>query len=329
MDNAQKKQQILSYVQQGRLAPARQIATELVAADPHDMQALWMLNGINEMLGRFQDAEKCAQKMIRRILPDLARAYGNLGRALLGQQRYAEAAESFREALRLDPTSAGDRYLLAALGGAPIPTQTEVASYVTSLFDAYAAIFDDHLRNGLKYEIPELLHSRITSIVGESRGGLDILDLGCGTGLCGPPFRKSAQTLIGVDLSAGMLEKARQRKVYDELIQGDLLVPLNRAGAAFDVILAADVFIYVGALEVVFERCRAVLRPSGIFAFSIEMHEGSEGYVLQPSTRFAHSTAYIETLAQSAALKITVAEPITLRHEHGIPVAGYLFLLTA
>lgn len=327
MDVAQKKQQVLSLVQQGRLAPARQMAAELVAAEPHDMQALWMLGNINEMLGRFQDAEKCARKMIQRILPDLAGAYGNLGRAQLGQQRYAEAADSFREALKLDPVSAADRYLLASLGEAPLPSPSETASYVTSLFDMYATIFDDHLRKELRYEIPEALRSAVASTLGESAQGLDILDLGCGTGLCGPLFRKWARTLTGVDLSAGMLDKARQRRVYDELIHGDLLIPLNRPGAVFDVVIAADVFVYVGALEDVFERCRAVLRPSGIFAFSIEAHEGEEDYLLQPSTRFAHSARYVTDLAQRSGLKVVVHEPTTVRHEHGSPVAGYLYLL--
>jgi predicted TPR repeat methyltransferase len=327
MDVAQKKQQVLSLVQQGRLAPARQIAAELVAADSHDLQALWMLGNINEMLGRFQDTEKCARKMIQRILPDLAGAYGSLGRALLGQQRNAEAADSFREALKLDPASAADRYLLAALGEAPLPSPSETAYYVTSLFDMYATFFDDHIRKELKYEIPEVLRSAVESALGESRTGLDILDLGCGTGLCGPLFRKWARTLTGVDLSAGMLEKARQRKVYDELIHGDLLIPLNRPDAAFDVVIAADVFVYIGALEDVFERCRAVLRPSGIFAFSIEAHEGEEDYLLRPNTRFAHSARYITDLTQRSGLKVVVQESTTVRYEHGNPVAGYIFLL--
>lgn len=328
MMNAQKKQQLTQLVQQGKLAQARQMAAELCAADPNDLQALQMFGSISEMLSRFQDAEKCARRMIQLLQPYLANAHGSLGRALLGLQRQAEAAESFREALRLNPASSADRYLLAALGAAPPPTREEAAPYVANLFDTYSSFFDEHLRGELRYRTPEMLQSAVAGVLGESRAGLDILDLGCGTGLCGPLFRKWARTLIGVDLSAGMLEKAKQRRVYDELIHGDLLVPLNRAGAAFDAIIAADVFVYVGALEEVFARCRTALRSSGIFAFSIEAHEGEEDYVLRPSTRYAHSARYIADLAQRSEFKTVGRESTVLRQDHGVSVAGHIYLMT-
>ena len=156
--------------------------------------------------------------------------------------------------------------------------------------------------------------------------GLRILDLGCGTGLCGPQFRDMASALIGVDLSPRMIEKARERGIYDDLIVGDITESLRGEKGAFDLILASDVFVYVGNLDQVFAGCRDTLRGEGIFAFSTEHAEG-DSYILRPSARFAHSAAYIKRMAAAHGFSVEISDEVILRTEHKMPVTGEIFAL--
>ena len=156
---------------------------------------------------------------------------------------------------------------------------------------------------------------------------MDIIDRGCGTGLCGLQFRDLARTLTGVDLSPKMLEKARERNVYDNLIVADLATVLRAPGASYDLIIAADVFIYIGDLAPVFDACRAALRTGGLFAFSLEAGEEDVPYILRTSGRYAHATGYIRMLAETAGLKVISHDHVIIRKEITDPIPGYIFVL--
>ena len=147
---------------------------------------------------------------------------------------------SFRRAIALKPDSPDWQHLLAALTGDSSPTTTP-ASYVRSLFDSYAGEFDAHLVDTLGYRVPELLLAAVLALAPQRK--LDILDLGCGTGLCGVHFRPHAQRLTGVDLSQPMLAKAAARGIYDSLVSADAAEFLHADNVPFDLVLAADVFV--------------------------------------------------------------------------------------
>ena len=153
-----------------------------------------------------------------------------------------------------------------------------------------------------------------------------MLDLGCGTGLCGMPFRDIVKRLTGVDLSPRMIRKARERGIYDELLLGDLLTPLQGRDARYDLIVAADVFIYVGDLSAIFAACKIALRPGGLFAFSTEHEADAPSYVLRTSGRYAHPTEYIRTQAHEVGLTEFSIEQAIIRQEEGNPVAGQIFV---
>jgi len=157
------------------------------------------------------------------------------------------------------------------------------------------------------------------------RSGLDVLDLGCGTGLSGAALRGLARQLTGVDLSPRMLARARERGFYDRLIEGDIVQVLAGQGASFDLVVAADVFVYIGDLEAVVASAGQVLRPGGWLAFSVETLSEGE-YRLQPTGRYAHAPAYIEALAQRHGFARVAEQAVTLRVEQGRPVAGELQL---
>jgi predicted TPR repeat methyltransferase len=216
-------------------------------------------------------------------------------------------------------------YLEAAETGAPPPERTTDA-YVAALFDVYAATFDESLRGFLAYRAPEVLVEAVRSVLGE-RGGLDVLDLGCGTGLAGPLLRPFALRLEGIDLSTGMLAKARERGVYDALRAGEITAELAASTAHHDLIIAVDVLVYFGALEVLFEHVARRLAPGGLFAFTVEKSD-APGYRLLPTARYAHHLDYLRDRARAAGLRPVVEREETLRRQAGQPVIGHVMVLT-
>ncbi|HEX2815227.1 MAG TPA: tetratricopeptide repeat protein [Phenylobacterium sp.] len=198
------------------------------------------------------------------------------------------------------------------------------AELVSQAFDEIADDFDDRLVRRLAYQGPEQLAALIASRI-TADGVLDVLDLGCGTGLCAPFLRPYARQLSGIDLSAGMLAKAAQRGLYDHLEVADLLGVLGEAPARWDLLVAGDTFPYLGDLTGVFESAAAALKPGGWLAFSTEACD-SAGYVLKGNGRFAHGAAYIVGLA-AGRFEIVAQTSATLRREAASPVEGDFYLL--
>ena len=208
----------------------------------------------------------------------------------------------------------------------PAPAQVPSQS-VADLFDRYAGTFDEHLRGKLGYRAPELIAAAVEANR-TSGAGMDVLDLGCGTGLCGPLLRPMAKTLVGVDLSPGMIDKARERGVYDRLEVGDLIETLRRSPRAYDLLVAADVFVYLGDLAPTFEAAAAALRPGGLLVFTVEAATKGDRYQLQQaSRRYAHSQGYLRRLAGMYGFETCSLTGIEARVDAGRPVSGYLAVL--
>jgi predicted TPR repeat methyltransferase len=197
-------------------------------------------------------------------------------------------------------------------------------SFVIGLFDEYADAFDEHLVGALQYQAPQLMYAAVSPLVGGRK--LDIMDLGCGTGLCGVLFKPLAASLSGVDLSPKMIERAQERGLYDHLAVADITAALSKYQAAFDLLLAADVFIYVGALEGVFTAAAAALRPNSLFAFTVETADG-DGFVLQSSYRYAHSLSYLRKLAATHGFSEEIVRPAVLRKEGQGQINGHIIVL--
>ena len=159
---------------------------------------------------------------------------------------------------------------------------------------------------------------------------MDVLDLGCGTGLCGPLLRPMARTLTGVDLSPAMIDKAREHGVYDRLEVGDLVETLRRFPRGYDLLVAADVFVYLGDLAPAFEAAAASLRPDGLLVFTVEAATEGDRYQLQhASRRYAHSEAYLRRLAGMYGFEERSLTSIEARADAGRPVKGYMVVLRA
>lgn len=261
--------------------------------------------------------------------PDIADGWALRGSLLKDLGRQPEAAAALRRAIELGADTPLNRYLLASLegrGAPPLPPP----GYVEGLFDAYAAGFDKHLVQTLHYRAPELL---ARAIAGLSRRFTSALDLGCGTGLCGPLLRPLLRPLIGrlegVDLSAEMLALARERGVYDALAQGDITEWMQHTERRFDLVVAADVFIYIGDLDAVWAAVRRVLQPGGCFCFSAERAADGVAFELRASSRYAHSEAALRALSQRHGLFVKSLQHDIIRLDQGVPVAGLFITLAA
>ena len=197
------------------------------------------------------------------------------------------------------------------------------AEYVRELFDAFADSFDSVLE-GLSYQAPALVADAVQK-AGKSFSC--VLDLGCGTGLCGQALRKKIEmrSLTGVDLSAGMLEKARQRKIYTELIQSDIVSYLPENEGRFDLIVSSDVFTYLGDLSQLFNGLHQALKSGGTVVFTVsENKENDQTYAFELSGRFVHGRQYILKELKQAGFLICDIFEVDLRQELGKSVYGLL-----
>lgn len=326
-----------------------------VALDPKQFNARSNLGVLLRLLGLHTDAEAEYRTAIA-LNPDHADAYHNLAILLDATGRVAEAVTAYchaltlrpqyaaarrqlaiaycrigqrdnavrmcQEWLRLEPDSDEARHTLAAVSGLDVPARAS-DGYVSRTFDQFAATFESKLSR-LHYRAPELVAEALAGAGVPQSKSLDVLDLGCGTGWCGPLLAPWARHLVGVDLSRGMLTAARGKAVYDELIESELTAYLLGSQRQFDVIVAADTLIYFGDLAPALSAAIAALRPGGVFVFTLEEAAdagASEPFRLEPHGRYTHTRDHVERLLAPHAVAVTVTRA-DLRNEGGLPVAG-------
>lgn len=308
--------------------------------------------------GDLAEAEAAYRRCLE-LMPDFADAYCNLANLRLAQGRLEEAAylgcraitlnpshaasrkvlayayfkfgevdkatEVYRDWLAQEPDNPIARHHLAACTGENVPARADDA-YVEETFDAFASSFDANLEM-LNYRAPQLVAEAVAQVLGPGRKALQVLDAGCGTGLCGPHLAPYAGRLVGVDLSGQMLARAATRHVYDELVKAELTAYLDGSPAAFDLIVSADTLCYFGALEAVLQAAHGALRAGGILVFTVEAADaGDAAYRINPHGRYSHAGSYVEAALRAAGFAAPVAEPVVLRNEAGSPVHGLVWV---
>jgi predicted TPR repeat methyltransferase len=299
----------------GQFADAAVVLEEAVQIDPADAQTWGHLATVRAELGAHREALRCANEALARDAT-LAPVWTLKGTLLREMGQAEEARLAFAKAIGAGGDPQLNGYYLAALGAAPVPANPP-RRYVESLFDGYAAGFDDHANHVLHYRIPAILANGL----GDRRFDA-ALDLGCGTGLMGEALRDRASRIVGVDLSAGMVEQARKRGVYSEVVHADALEYLIACKERFDLVLAADVFIYVGELRALFVAIANAMVAGGVLAFTVELADDAQPLVLQPSLRYAHSRRYIESLAAESGFHVDSLAEHAMRDDQRTPVPG-------
>lgn len=310
---------------QDRLEEARVAYGVWVARDASDTRAQYLL-------GRFlcshprdrDDVEQAVVHFSAALVSDRNNlsALEALGMALYGLGRSSEAAGVYRDWSARDPENPIPRHMLSACGVTEAPSRA-ADDYIRQLFDGFAASFDTQLLENLGYRAPQALIGALDGA--ETDEALDVLDAGCGTGLCGPLIRRRARRLVGVDLSQGMLEKAHVRGCYDELRLEELTAHLQMRPHAYDLMLCADTLVYFGDLHPVICAAAAAVRPGGSIAFTLEaLLSRSSSYRLSPSGRYQHTRHYVERVLTEAGLEGVNVRADNLRKEAGRWVDGWV-----
>ena len=298
-----------------RAAAAYRRAIEL---RPAYIEAHNNLGSVLQMLGRNEEALEAYRRAVA-LAPDFAQPYLNLGRLCAAGGDRDNAAATFQQAIARGIDVEIFKHLLSALRGET--TAQAPDGYTRSLFDNFAGDFDRRLVQELGYRIPETLAARIKAL--EPRRDLRVLDLGCGTGLCGVQLAGCFTQMTGVDLSAAMLEKARARNIYTELADASIGEWLEKAAPnEYDLVLAADVLVYFGDLASLFAQIARVLDAGGLYAFSIESGT-SHDFVLQPSGRYAHAADYVRRVCNQLGFEEIEAFAHHIRGD----VNGFVFIV--
>jgi predicted TPR repeat methyltransferase len=343
------------FLEEGRFDEAAVAYERCCELDADNLEVLNNLGVLLRKLNRREEAEESLKKAISRD-PTFSDAHANLATLYTTTGRMTEAFSHFADALALRPADVNTRRLLvialgkagrleegrkhclewlalepndpkaqhflAAYGGTDVPERAS-DQFVIDEFDGFANSFDAKLAS-LEYRAPQLVGEVVATLCGDVKKESRILDAGCGTGLCGPYLHPFAKELVGVDLSANMLSRAFDRKLYDELVQSELVAYMATCNKTFDVVVSADTLCYFGKLSDAFAAVKKVLRPGGQWIFTVEAHTLGAGFTLQTHGRYSHSQSYVEAELDQAGFQSVTLKPVELRHESGDPVAGWL-----
>ncbi|MGB8601226.1 MAG: methyltransferase domain-containing protein, partial [Rhizomicrobium sp.] len=303
----------------GDMKSALDCAREAALQFPEDFEAALLLG---ELLMR-ADLLPSAIGELQRALdlePESNRVHYLLGSAWL-QAGEAERALSFFAEVDEDTPGRADKISKAER---ILSRPRSDAAYVRHLFNYFSSNYDSHMLSQLQYQAPAALR-QLFDMVAPGAATLDLLDLGCGTGLGGAAFRDVVRHMVGVDLSPRMLDQARKRGQYQSLILADIERPVI-AENSFDLVLAADALVYLGELDKVLATAMRALRSGGHFLFTVEKKTG-EGYELGPKRRWRHSESYLRRAADLSGFDLVGIIACEPRNENAVPVAGFAVAL--
>lgn len=305
------------------------ILSEIVRVDPDNPDA-WHTYGLANLLTGNREATADAfNKSLELDHPTSPNATWR-ARILAAEGRQDLALKHLERIVEANPDNKAAQYHLAAVRGDELEGAPE--DYVAGHFDKFAASFDEVLEN-LGYRAPDLVAEDVAALAEKETAKFqDVVDLGCGTGLCGPLIRDHCVRLTGVDLSKGMMQKAAKLEVYDFLVEGELVSFLSDdLPTRFDLAVCVDTLCYIGNLQPFMTALAKALKPGGRLVASVEHLEDStaQGFRVDSSGRYAHTPDYIRKCAEDASLIYAQDRKEVLRRELGKDVRGLIFQVMA
>ena len=317
-----------ALVERGSMLEASDCFRELVKRFPDSSDSHFNLANTLSEIGRDGEAVTHYRRAVE-IDPDHTAALENLGRAYTDTEQIEEAKEVWRSWLEREPNCEFARHMLAAATGDETPSRCN-DDYIRQEFNEdFAKTFDKQLSR-LDYKSPELIGEALQSFDPPPQE-LDILDAGCGTGLCGSIVRPMAKRLVGVDLAPAMLDEARKLNHYDDLIESELTQFLDQNPDSYDLIVSSDTLCYFGELDEVLAAARRSLRDSGTLVFTLEKEaneDAEQPFRLQPHGRYCHTEEYAREALSEAGLTAVAVETAIQRNEGGRPVEGLVITAT-
>ncbi len=288
-----------------------------------DMAEAWNNLGVAQNELNMIESSSVSYRKAIEIRPDYTSAHFNLGISLQKLEQFKEAEEHYNKVLESKPDDKAAKFMLQSLGVTSATLDAAPVEHVRRIFDQCAGAFEKVLVKDLEYKTPELLFDLVRPYLTKE---INVLDLGCGTGLGAQLYRPFAKRLTGVDVSSKMLEKAAEKKIFDQLETFDILQDWSFP-QKFDLIYSSDVFVYFGNLDTIVGSVSAYLDSGGIVAFSVEMLEdNSIKYWLSPSGRYAHSPKYIKDCLKQYGLQLIEETTSDIRKESGTLVKGLLIV---
>ncbi|HEY1209372.1 MAG TPA: methyltransferase domain-containing protein [Terracidiphilus sp.] len=263
-------------------------------------------------------------KRVTELTPENSDTWHALGFAAQAVGRREDARNAFAQYLEYHPEDASIRHVLTALRDeAPPPRAPD--DCILQIFKDFSSHYDAKMRDNLSYQAPERIQELIRAEMGDA-AGLEILDIGCGTGLSGVGLKERAACLVGIDLSPEMIDVARERDIYDQLEIAEITEWLDQTEGQFDLIVACDCLVYFGDLQPVAALAAGRLKPGGCFAFTTERGE-KYPFHLSDSGRYTHHPEHVREVAAKAGLVVGRLDEGFLRLERGVEVIGLLALL--
>ena len=307
---------------EGALHDARALFEKGHVLDPQNAMALNNLGNVLIDLGQYEEAIAAFNDALARD-ESLWSGHKGLGLATLRTGHRDDALVHYQRALALNPQADEVAHMVASLSGAHIDRASP--AYVESLFDGFARKFDTVLTENLQYQLPAEVAHILQQRLQVNRVS-SLLDIGCGTGLLAPHVRKMTDSLVGIDMSEKMLERAAAIEMYDELVKVDVHDYLIGCQRRFDLLVALDVFIYIGEMNSFMAAVGECCQREARLVISTELLEGS-GFCLQETGRFAHSDDYVEECVTRSGLRIKARHKTVLRTEKKQKVDGMVYFI--
>ena len=311
------------YHQQGRSQEGQRLLEQAVRIEPRYPLALNNLGVLYSETGDLARAGQCLERSVSLDPTNIAGLF-NLAGLYNAQNDLIRAKQTLTRLVAIDPGHQAGRHMLAALSGEI--TAAAPPGYVEEVFDRYASRFDQHIQASLGYRVPTLLAEMLALVRPTAQFGA-ALDLGCGTGLSAAPFRSRCTHLTGVDLSAAMLAQAAAKKIYDQLHRQEVLAFLAGDDKTYDLVIAADVLIYLGDLAVFFAAVTKRVAPGSLLVCSIERSLTADRYSLLTSGRYGHHPQYLIEQAQQSQFSLVLSRSEIIRREASVGLEGDLFVL--
>jgi predicted TPR repeat methyltransferase len=314
---------------QGLFAEAEDSHRGAINTNPNSAEAHRNLAISLKQQGRFSEAETSYLHAIK-IKPNFAYVYYELGDMLKEQKRLNEAEEYLKSYLELEPDDPrGARLFLSSIGVMPVPLKAS-EKQLDELYLQRAKTWDNNDKN--PYQGAVLVAQTLKRLLPQPMIN-SILDAGCGTGSVGLLIRNITYQLDGVDMSSAMLDKAKEKEIYNNLAQDDLESFMKNTPKKYDAITCAATLIHFGDLKPAFNAAAKCLNDNGLFVFTLfpnnQEAEGKEVIVaeiddLARGGCFAHGRNYVRRVAGETGFVVEVLEEEVHEYSKEVPVMGLI-----